>query len=325
VTVTNIRGAGAGGVGRQLMSEPIALLGIGKIARDQHIPAIAESSGFALAATVSRSGGVDGVENHNDIAGLLAARPDIRAVSLCMPPVPRFDIATAALAAGKHVMLEKPPGATVSEVLKLERLARAKGVTLFATWHSRYSAGVAQARAYLRDAQIRHVQIDWKEDVRRWHPGQDWIWQAGGLGVFDPGINALSIMTEILPNPVHLTAATLAFPDNCETPIAADLAFAGPAGMTVDAVFDWRQEGPQSWNITVDSTHGQLRLTDGGATLLIDGMAQNAEGPGEYPGLYHRFAELIEAGQSDVDISPLQHVADAFMLGRREVVAAFYD
>lgn len=325
MTVTNIRGAGAGGVGRQLMSEPIALLGIGKIARDQHIPAIAESSGFALAATVSRSGGVDGVENHNDIAGLLAARPDIRAVSLCMPPVPRFDIATAALAAGKHVMLEKPPGATVSEVLKLERLARAKGVTLFATWHSRHAAGVAQARAYLRDAQIRHVQIDWKEDVRRWHPGQDWIWQAGGLGVFDPGINALSIMTEILPNPVHLTAATLAFPDNCETPIAADLAFAGPAGMTVDAVFDWRQEGPQSWNITVDTTHGQLRLTDGGATLLIDGMAQKAEGPGEYPGLYHRFAELIEAGQSDVDISPLQHVADAFMLGRREVVAAFYD
>jgi D-galactose 1-dehydrogenase len=242
-----------------------------------------------------------------------------------MPPVPRFDIATAALAAGKHVMLEKPPGATVSEVLKLERLARAKGVTLFATWHSRHAAGVAQARGYLRDAQIRHVQIDWKEDVRRWHPGQDWIWQAGGLGVFDPGINALSIMTEILPNPVHLTAATLAFPDNCETPIAADLAFAGPAGMTVDAVFDWRQEGPQSWNITVDTTHGQLRLTDGGATLLIDGMAQKAEGPGEYPGLYHRFAELIEAGQSDVDISPLQHVADAFMLGRREVVAAFYD
>ncbi|WP_254248987.1 Gfo/Idh/MocA family protein [Loktanella salsilacus] len=307
------------------MSEPIALLGIGKIARDQHIPAIAALNAFALAATVSRSGGVDGVENHDDIADLLAARPDIRAVSLCMPPVPRFDIAMAALAAGKHVMLEKPPGATVSEVLKLERLARAKGVTLFATWHSRHAAGVAQARAYLRDAQIKHVQIDWKEDVRRWHPGQDWIWQAGGLGVFDPGINALSIMTEILPNPVHLTAATLAFPDNCETPIAADLAFAGPAGMTVDAVFDWRQEGPQSWNITVDTTDGQLRLTDGGATLIIDGMAQKTEGPGEYPGLYHRFAELIEAGQSDVDISPLQHVADAFMLGRREVVAAFYD
>ncbi len=323
MTVT--RGAGAGSVGRQLIREPIALLGIGKIARDQHIPAIAGSAAFHLAATVSRSGGVDGVENHQDVAHLLNVRPDIGSLSLCMPPVPRFDIATAALAAGKHVMLEKPPGATVSEVLKLERLARAKGVTLFATWHSRHAAGVAMARAHLRDAQIKHVQIDWKEDVRRWHPGQDWIWQAGGLGVFDPGINALSIMTAILPNPVHLIATTLAFPENRETPIAADLTFAGPAGMTVDAVFDWRQEGPQSWNITVDTNMGQLRLTDGGATLHIDGMAQPTDGLGEYPSLYHRFAELIEAGQSDVDTSPLQHVADAFMLGRRESVAAFYD
>ena len=33
----------------------------------------------------------------------------------------------------------------------------------------------------------------------RWHPGQEWIWQAGGFGVFDPGINALSIVTRILP------------------------------------------------------------------------------------------------------------------------------
>ena len=319
------RGAGAGGVGRQLVGEPIALLGIGKIARDQHIPAIAASPAFHLAATVSRSGGVDGVENHQDVSDLLKARPDINVLSLCMPPVPRYDIATAALAAGKHVMLEKPPGATVSEVLKLERLARARGVTLFATWHSREAAGVAQARAHLRDAKIKHVQIDWKEDVRRWHPGQAWIWAAGGLGVFDPGINALSIMTAILPNPVHLTDATLHFPENRDTPIAAELTFAGPAGMTVAADFDWREEGPQSWNITVDTSDGQLRLTDGGATLHIDGMQQQADGPGEYRGLYHRFAELIEAGQSDVDLSPLQHVADAFMLGRRTTVAAFHD
>jgi D-galactose 1-dehydrogenase len=43
------------------------------------------------------------------------------------------------------------------------------------------------------------VNVIWREDVRVWHPGQDWIWQPGGLGVFDPGINALSIITHILP------------------------------------------------------------------------------------------------------------------------------
>lgn len=303
----------------------IAIVGVGKIARDQHVPAIAGSDAFDLAATVSRSGGVDGVENHQDIADLLAARPDIPALSLCMPPVPRFDIAARAIMAGKHTMLEKPPGATVSEVLQLEQLARAKGVTLFATWHSRAAAGVATARAWLRDRHITSVKIDWKEDVRLWHPGQQWIWQAGGLGVFDPGINALSIMTEILPNPVHLTSAILSLPENRSTPIAAELSFAGPAGMTVAAAFDWRHEGLQTWNITAETDSGPLFLTEGGAKLSINGAEQAVPDTGEYPGLYHRFAELIEAGQSDVDISPLLHVADAFMLGHRETVAPFHD
>lgn len=318
MTVTSSSGA-------ELRGAKIAIVGVGKIARDQHIPAIAGSTAFDLAATVSRSGGVEGVENHDDVDALLAARADVLALSLCMPPVPRYDIAVKSLMAGKHTMLEKPPGATVTEVQKLARLAQAKGVTLFATWHSRYAAGVAGARAWLSDRKITSVQIDWKEDVRRWHPGQDWIWEAGGLGVFDPGINALSIMTEILPNPVHLTGSRLFFPENRATPIAADLTFTGPAGMTVKADFDWRQEGPQTWNITVETTEGRLELTDGGATLAINGAVQPVPDTGEYPGLYHRFAELIEAGQSDVDLSPLLHVADAFTLGHREMVAPFHE
>jgi D-galactose 1-dehydrogenase len=41
--------------------------------------------------------------------------------------------------------------------------------------------------------------------------------------------------------------------------------------------------------------------------------------------LYRRFAELVRTGKSDVDLAPLRHVADAFMLGKRSTVAAFYD
>ncbi|HYW15227.1 MAG TPA: gfo/Idh/MocA family oxidoreductase, partial [Allosphingosinicella sp.] len=46
-------------------------------------------------------------------------------------------------------------------------------------------------------------------------------------------------------------------------------------------------------------------------------------GPGEYPSLYARFAELIEARRSDVDREPLRIVADAFLVGRREMVEPF--
>ena len=88
----------------------VALVGIGKIARDQHVPALAASGDWELAATVSRSGTVEGVESFTDFAAMLEARPDIGTVSLCLPPQPRYPYAEAAIRAGRHVMLEKPPG-----------------------------------------------------------------------------------------------------------------------------------------------------------------------------------------------------------------------
>ena len=229
------------------MATKIAIVGVGKIAVDQHLPAIAASQDWELAATVSRNASVAGVENFTSITEMLQARPDIPVVSLCIPPVPRFDYAVEILRAGRHIMLEKPPGATLSEVHILQQLAKDAGVSMFATWHSREAADVAEAKRWMVGKTLKKLHITWKEDVRRWHPGQEWIWQAGGLGVFDPGINALSILTEILHDPVHLKAADLLFPENRATPIAATLDFVYPNGAEVTADFDWRQKGEQVW------------------------------------------------------------------------------
>ncbi|MBI1170116.1 gfo/Idh/MocA family oxidoreductase [bacterium] len=300
----------------------IALVGIGKIAIDQHVPAIAASKDWELAATVSRKGSVPGVEAFTDFAAFLAARPDVPVVSLCMPPVPRYPYAEAALLAGRHVMLEKPPGATLAEVHALSALAAERGLTLYTTWHSRMAQAVAAAKAWLAGTTIRKAHITWREDVRKWHPGQDWVFEPGGMGVFDPGINALSILTEILPKPVHLTAATLTFPENCQTPIAAALTFTGQ----VTADFDWRQEGPQTWDIDVETDKGSLALRMGGNRLVIDGREVAGENSimGEYPALYSRMATLVAHGQSEVDLAPMTHVADALTLGRRETAPPFF-
>ena len=299
----------------------IALVGIGKIAVDQHVPAIAASPDWELAATVSRKGSVDGVESFSDFAAFLAARPDVGVVSLCLPPVPRYDYAEAALLAGRHVMLEKPPGATLAEVHALQAMAAARGLTLYTTWHSRMAHAVAAAKAWLADKAVIEAHITWREDVRKWHPGQDWVFEPGGMGVFDPGVNALSILTAILPAPVHLTAATLEFPANRQTPIAAQLRFSG----NVTADFDWRQTGPQTWDITVETDRGPMALRMGGNVLEIDGKVAVGENSimGEYPALYKRMAELVAAGQSEVDLAPMVHVADALTLGRRVVVDSF--
>ncbi|AWL97179.1 MULTISPECIES: Gfo/Idh/MocA family protein [Bradyrhizobium] len=303
----------------------IAIVGFGKIARDQHVGAIAAVPGAALAAIASRNASLPGLPHFATIEELLEKGPPIDAVSLCTPPQVRRAQAAAALAAGKHVMLEKPPGIGVAELDPLVAMAAEAKRTLFATWHSRHAPAVEPARQWLAERRIKSVHVSWKEDVRVWHPGQGWIWEPGGLGVFDPGINALSILTKILPKPVFVTAAELAFPANCQAPIAANLTLTDIDGLAVTAEFDFRQTGPQSWDILVDTDQGRMTLSSGGARLEVDGKVL-AEAPDEeYRGLYRRFVELAATGASDVDLTPLRLVADAFLLGRRTVVEPFVD
>ena len=303
----------------------VALVGAGKIARDQHVPALASTEGIELAAVADPNGSIEGVVHFETLDEMLASKHKIDAVAICTPPQARHAMAAAALKAGKHVLLEKPPGATISELTPLIAEARQTGRTLFAAWHSRFAPAVEPARAFLADREIKSVVVEWKEDVRVWHPRQAWIWEPGGIGVFDPGINALSIMTRILPRPFFLTGSELSFPRNRAAPIAADLAFSDEAGVPIRAEFDWRQTGPQIWHMHIETDAGRLTLGAGGRRL-IHGERTLVDGEkAEYPALYRHFAELIANGVSDVDLSPLVHVADAFMLGRRHDVEAFED
>ena len=94
---------------------PIALAGIGQIARDAHLPALETSPDWTLAATISRNSGVDGVTGFEDIDAFLKDPGEIRTLSLALPPAPRFAYAKKAIDAGLNVMLEKPPATTLAE------------------------------------------------------------------------------------------------------------------------------------------------------------------------------------------------------------------
>ena len=303
----------------------IAIVGFGKIARDQHVGAIAATAGATLAAVASRNASLPGLPHFATIEELLEKGPEIDAVSLCTPPQVRRAQAAAALAAGKHVMLEKPPGIGVAELDPLIAMAADAKRTLFATWHSRHAPAVEPAREWLAARRINSVHINWKEDVRVWHPGQTWIWEPGGLGVFDPGINALSILTRILPKPVFVTAAELAFPANCQSPIAANLTLTDISGLPITAEFDFRQTGPQSWDIVAETDQGRMTLSRGGRIMAVDGNVVADAPDEEYRELYRHFVKLAASGASDVDLAPLRLVADSFLLGKRNIVEPFVD
>lgn len=302
----------------------LALVGVGKIARDRHLPALAQTHSFELVAAVSRDGPLTHVPTFADLASLLESGIQVDAVSLCTPPGCRYELARAAIDAGLHVMLEKPPAANVAEVQDLEARARQRCRALFTTWHSREAGGVEPARAWLSERTIESVRVIWKEDISVWHPGQQWILQAGGMGVFDPGINALSILTRILPGKLTLQAATLDYPSNCQSPIAAELVLSHPGSVRVEASFDFLHKGTPCWNIEVRTDKETLLLADGGHSLYLDETPHVAAPDQEYARLYRRFSELITAGTSEVDTTPLQLVEDAFMLGARRQSAAFH-
>src|SRR5258708_6809993 len=120
------------------MRRRTALLGIGKIARDQHIPALAAHPRFELVASASRNASIAGIASFPDLESLLKAVPDLHCVSICTPPQAHFGAALLALRAGCHVMLEKPPAATTRQIALLADEAARRGRTLFQTWHSRF-------------------------------------------------------------------------------------------------------------------------------------------------------------------------------------------
>jgi hypothetical protein len=117
---------------------------------------------------------------------------------------------------------------------------------------------------------------------------------------------------------------TLFFPENAQTPIAAELSFASPAADgPLSASLDWRKAEGEEWTIEIETADGaELKLLDGGARLLLNGDEVASKGVGEYPDLYANFAELIDCRQSLVDAEPLRLVADALLVSRREMVEA---
>ena len=300
----------------------IAVIGVGKIAQDQHLPVIDASPDFELAATVSTRGlSHNGLPAFRTPGELYAAMPEVDLVSVCTPPGIRHQYVREALDAGKDVMMEKPPTTTISELDDLIAHAARTGRVLYQTWHSQYNDAVDRARDILKAEGVTSARIDWRESVRKWHPGQDWVWEPGGFGVCDPGINALSIFTKVMPYPVFVAASTLTFPANRQTPVDVQITFKSGEAHKPDlsAGFNWLEESGEIWTIRFVTGQGnEIKLEGGGRTLRINGEVVLQHGDAEYAAMYAHFARLLDRRQSDVDAAPLRLMSDVFLMGARE-------
>lgn len=104
----------------------------------------------ALAPVARRYPGVGTTQDYVD----LLADPALDAIVLATPVATHFDLARRALAANKHVLVEKPMAASVDECRELMDLARARGRVLMPGHTFLYSPPVMKVKSLLETDEL---------------------------------------------------------------------------------------------------------------------------------------------------------------------------
>jgi predicted dehydrogenase len=132
------------------MTQPVrvGVIGAGAVAVGRHLPAYAEArtAGGAeivavcdvdpvRAAAAAAAFGIPAVDT-DDRA--LLGRPEVEAVSICTPNALHYTAAMAALAAGKHVLCEKPLAMTLPEARAMAALAAERGLVTVVNFRYRW-------------------------------------------------------------------------------------------------------------------------------------------------------------------------------------------
>ena len=139
----------------------VGVLGTGAWAESAHIPgwlrdprcevAVVCDTNAALASQVAAKFGIP--ESTEDWQSVVA-RTDLDVIDVVTPSHSHFELASAAIAADKHVLCEKPVAFDFRETRKLARQASTKRLKTKLGFTFRYSPGVAYAKSLIDDGFI---------------------------------------------------------------------------------------------------------------------------------------------------------------------------
>lgn len=139
-----------------------------------------------------------------DVQAMLAtARPDV--VSVCSPNRFHYEHVMQALAAGCHVMCEKPPAMTVEEADTMRRAARHAGCVLAYDFHHRFALDARLLREQVQAGVLGEVYVTTARALRRCGvPGWGVFTSktlSGGGPLIDIGIHMLDAAMYVLGFP----------------------------------------------------------------------------------------------------------------------------
>lgn len=197
--------------------------------------------------------------------GELLARDDVDVVLNLTIPAAHAEVAEAAIAAGKHVFLEKPLAVRREEGRRLLTLAEARGVRLGVAPDTFLGAGIQTCRALIDGGQIgtplAGTAFMTCPGHESWHPSPEFYYRPGGGPLFDMGPYYLTALVVLLGPVRNVSAmarsgyeertigsgprAGTVFPVEVETHVAGQLEFASGAVVTLIMSFDvWKATLP---------------------------------------------------------------------------------
>ncbi|MFJ2828018.1 Gfo/Idh/MocA family protein [Streptomyces sp. NPDC087263] len=173
-----------------------------------------------------------------DTAGLLA-RPDIDAVIVGTPTGTHAELATAALRAGKHVLVEKPIDVSTRAADRLIAVARQEGRALGVISQHRFDPAARLARAAVESGELGRitsvtVELPWWRDQSYYTSGS---WRGtreldGGGALMNQAVHAVDLVQWLVGPVVEVTAQTALLGHHgieVEDVACATLRFAGGA------------------------------------------------------------------------------------------------
>ncbi|MEH1167033.1 Gfo/Idh/MocA family oxidoreductase [Micromonospora sp. CPCC 205539] len=200
----------------------------------------------------------------------LITRDDIDVVDICTPGDSHAEIALAALAAGKHVLCEKPLANTVAEARAMTAAAdtaRAAGVRSMCGFNYRRVPAVTMMRQLVADGRlgvIRHVRATYLQD---WivDPQFPLVWRlqkdrAGSGALGDIGAHIIDLTQFVTGQRITgVSAVTETFVK--ERPLPGE---SSGLAATVDGA------GPATGTVTVDDAAVFVARLDGGALATYE-------------------------------------------------------
>ena len=300
------------------MTVNVAIIGPGRIARNQLAPALGQIDGARMWSVLSRDRkrAAEFAETHSAQSShpahtelkSLISDSELDAVIIATPDKLHAQAAITCARAGKHVLVEKPMATDVEDATAMVKACEDAGVRLGVAYHLRWHNGHRRLVEKIRNGMLgplRHMRVQWtfkSENADNWRAssevGRWWSLAAVGTHCLDfirwvmvPSCGEIESIRSVISNKVwgspHDETAILSM--RFETGATAEFC----ASVLIEAPLRAEVYGADGYAIC-NGTLGPL----GAGTIQINGEALKYTPVNPYVGEIQNFISAVEKGEA---------------------------